>query len=135
MNKYCCIKELVTHIVEESEILFKGTDHEGNWFFFYDALTTMTSAETIAWMQEKDYLKYLILPQHDLLVNTRYHNKLLGDSPELMPMDSTLNKDIDDSGKRHVAMTSHLEWSNKYKDQRKFSSATPNEGMLLYIYT
>ena len=30
MNKYCCIKELVTHIVEQSEVLFKGTDHEGN---------------------------------------------------------------------------------------------------------
>ena len=58
MNKYCCIKELVTHIVEESEILFKGTDHEGNWFFFHDALTTMTSAETVAWMRSKNYLKY-----------------------------------------------------------------------------
>ena len=135
MNKYCCIKELVTHIVEESETLFKGTDHEGNWYFFHDALTTMTSAETVAWMRSKDYLKYWILPQHDLLINTRYHNKLPGDSPELMPMDSTLNKDIDDSAKRHVAVTSHLEWSKNCKDQRKFSLATPIEGMLLYIYT
>ena len=95
----------------------------------------MTSAETISWMRSKDYLKYWILPQHDLLINTWYHNKLPGNSPELMPMDSTLNKDIDDSGKRHVAVTSHLEWSNNYEDQRNFSLATPNEGMLLYIYT
>ena len=50
-------------------------------------------------------------------------------------MDSTLNKDIDDSAKRHVAVTSHLEWSKNFKDQRKISLATPIEGMLLYIYT
>ena len=110
-------------------MLFKGTDHEGNLFFFHDALTTMTSAETIVWMRSKDYLKYWILPQHDLLINMRYHNKLPGDSPKLMPMNSTLNKDIDDSGKRHVAVTSHLEWSDNYTDQRKFPLATPVEGM------
>ena len=134
MNKYCCITELAMHIVEQSEVLFKGTDHEGKWFFFHDALTTMTSAETITWMKSKDYLKYWILPQRDRLINTRYHNKLPGDSPELMPMDATLNKDIDDSGKQHVAVTSHLEWSKDYKDQRKFSLATPCEGMYLYMY-
>ena len=128
LNKFCCIKELVIHIVDESKAMFKGTDHENNWFFYHDALSMMTSADTIVWMRREGYLKHWILPQHGLLDGTRYENKLPGDSPELMPMDSTLNKDIDDCGKRHVAVTCHLEWNKDYKDQRKFSLATPKEG-------
>ena len=134
LNKFCCIKELVIHIVDESKAMFKGTDHENNWFFYHDALSVMTSADTIAWMRGEGYLKHWMLPQNGLLDGTRYENKIPGDSPELMPMDSTLNKDIDDSGKRHVAVTCHLEWSKEYKDQRKFSLATPKEGNDIDIY-
>ena len=113
--------------------MFKGTDHEDNWFFYHDALNLMTAKDTIAWMKEKDYLKHWLLPKLGLLAGTAYEHKLPGDSPELMPMDSTLNKDIDDSAKRHVAVTSHLVWNKQVKDLRKFSLATPKEGMFVCL--
>jgi len=121
MKKICCVTELVEHIVQASKKIFEGTDNEDNWYFYHDALTVMTAADTRAWMEEKGYLKHWLLPQLGLLKGTRYEHKLPGDSPELMPMDSTLNKDIDDSAKRHVAVTRHITDKN---DHRKFSLAT-----------
>ena len=90
----------------------------------------MTSAECIAWMKEVGYYKWWLLPQLDLLKDTPYHGKLPGDSPELMPLDNSLNKDYDDSAKKHCAVTMHLPWNEIKKDRKKFSLATPREGKL-----
>ena len=128
LNKFTCIKDLVTHIYESSEKMFKGTEHEDDWYFYHDALSLMTSVECIAWMKEVGYYKRWLLPQLDLLIDTPYHGKLPGDSPELMPLDNSLNKDYDDSAKRHCAVTMHLPWNENKKDLKIFSLATPREG-------
>ena len=92
----------------------------------------MTFLPTLDRMREKDFLKNWLLLKFDLLKVTGYHQKLPSDSPKLMPLDSTLNKDVDDSGRRHVAVTRHLRWDEFLKDRRKFSFATPKEGNELY---
>ena len=102
----------------------KGTKHEKDWYFYHDALSMMTFVETITWMKEKGYHQRFLLPQLGLLDGTIYHSSIPGDSPELMPLDNTLNKDYDDSAKQHCAVTIDL----PVTDKRKFSLDTPKEG-------
>ena len=66
-------------------------------------------------------------PQLDLLLGAAYFGKLSGDSPELMPLDSSLEKDYGNSAKRHLAISMHLSWTKNNKDLRKSSLATPRE--------
>ena len=109
--------------------MFEGTDHEDDWYFYHDALTTMTSATTIAWMKEMGYYEKWLLPKLEILKGTIYHSSIPGDSPELMPLDNSLNNDFDQCAIRHVAVTLDCLWNKNYKDMRKFSLFTPAEGM------
>jgi hypothetical protein len=56
----------------------------------------------------KKEIKYWLLPLEGLQAGTRYHNSIPDDSPELMPLDETLNMDIHLSARYHVAITAHL---------------------------
>ena len=62
MKKYCCIKELVRHIHNETRLAFKGTKYESTYLFYHDALSTMTDIECREWMEEEGILKRWILP-------------------------------------------------------------------------
>jgi hypothetical protein len=56
-------------------------------------------------------------------LGTRYKKRPIGDQPELVPHDQSLNYDVDCSLSLHVMMTSHLEDS----DPRNMSKRTPPE--------
>eukprot|EP01046_Picozoa_sp_COSAG06_P074256 COSAG06_NODE_22618_length_717_cov_64.399676_1_plen_191_part_10 len=76
-------------------------------------------------MEEKGYLKRWVLPKAGLNEGSAYYrNRPVGDSPELMPLDCSLNKDVDDAVARMVAITSI--YHDKYGDDdlRVFSRAT-----------
>jgi len=118
------------YIYTESERMFKGTDFEDSWYFYHDALSVMTSASTIEWMKEMGYYERWFLPKLNILHGTIYHSSIPGDSPELMPLDNSLNNDYDQSALRHVAVTLDCQWNKLVKDMRKFSLCTPEEGML-----
>ena len=82
----------------------------------------MTAKETIAWMEEKGYLGMWIRPE--LRVNAAfsyYKTNPPGNRPEMMPMDNSLNQDIHEGVKAHIAATRHL----KDDDERKFMGDTP----------
>jgi len=128
LKKYRCITDLVTHIYEESKKLFADTMFKDNWYFYHDALSLMTSKCTLEWMESKGYLKHWLLPKFDLNGDTRYAGRPIGNSPEMMPMDCHLNKDLDNAVRRHIAVTHSLPMS----DQRKFSMATPLVGARSY---
>ncbi len=76
-------------------------------------------------MKEKGYYKHWVLPECGLF-NKDYENgdmryyetKPVGNSPELMPLDSSLNRDIHIAVQRHVALTNGYE----NDDERKFQS-------------
>ena len=63
-----------------------------------------------------------MLPVNGLNINTRYENTVVGNSPEFMPLDNSLNRDIQNSHDVHCIMTNHL----SLEDERRFSKATPN---------
>jgi len=130
MSKYWYIKELVTHVYNESKKQFIGTEHEDDWYFYHNALSLMTAKDTVKWMKEMGYYEHWLLPTEDVNKDTRYANHPVGNSPEFMPMDCHLNKDLDDDVRRHVALT----YSLPIEDIRKFSIDTPKNGSSAYLH-
>jgi hypothetical protein len=95
MSQYICVTQLVEHIVVESAKQFVSTKFEESWVFYHDALSLMTGTDTIEWMKQQDYLKQWILPVNELHQDDpmlkKYFYRPVGNSPENMPWDSSLN--------------------------------------------
>jgi len=87
---YACI----TNVIIECEMVFQGTKHANDWYFYHDALTQMTDSKAQEWMQEKDYLKQWVLPLFGLNTRTVYASHPMDDSPELMPLNCSLFQDV-----------------------------------------
>ena len=120
MRQYICITELVEKIYKASKDAFKQTIHKDTWYFYHDALTQLTAKSTVAWMQAKGYYSRWLTPQLGLNAGTRWEGKPVGNRPEFMPLDNSLNADIQYALSLHCAITSHL----NDDDLRKFSMHT-----------
>ena len=128
MQPYICITELVDHMVSATKKVMRGTKYEGKELFFHDALSLMTARETVRWMKEKNIYKHWVVPVlgcNDQVGENKncYANRPVGNSPELMCLDMSLNKDVQESLQMHVTMTQKLDKN----DPRPFSNASPNE--------
>ena len=127
MSKFRVISDYIDHIFQESEKIMHGTKHEKDWMVYHDALSLMTSKESKDYMRNKGYLTKWILPSEDLfdnspdLKNYKYAKNPPGNSPEFMPWDTHLNKDLHDSHDEHVIRTRFL----PDKHPHKFSGSTP----------
>jgi len=75
--------------------------------FYHNTLSLMTAKATVTWMKEKGIYKRWLLP---LGINkgTVFENRVIGNLPEMMPMDVSLNKDVDDAVSFHVSLTYNL---------------------------
>ncbi|CAB9515795.1 hypothetical protein SEMRO_739_G195380.1 [Seminavis robusta] len=131
MSRYVCVTTMVEHIFEETKEHMQEIHGEDcdDWWVYHDALSLMTATTTRAWMEEKGYLKHWILPECGLNTHTpkhkQYYSKApVGNSPELMPWDCSLNKDFDDAISHHITQTHHLAEDHECK----FSYTTPVRG-------
>ena len=119
LSAYCCVTKMIEHIIAESQRCFLGTTHENDWYFFQDALSLMTATETIEWMIKEDHYKRWILPvnglQDDNPALRKYRMRPVGDSPEFMPWDTSLNNDVHCAVDRHVTMTNNMAKDDKDK--------------------
>ena len=78
-------------------------------------------------MKETSYSSHSIherwlLPIKGVDSKTRHEDTVVGNSPEVMPLDNSLNRDIQNSHGVHCIMTNHL----AHNDIRQFSKGTPN---------
>ena len=110
----------------ESARVMTGTKHESDWYFYHDALNLMTAKETRRWMEGREIngsncAKKWLVPINGCNGGTKYENRMVGNSPEFMPMDMSLNWDVKSSHNFHCAITSDLD----EEDERKFSMKTP----------
>jgi len=125
LKPYTDVRDLIVHIAE-------CTKKAGKKHFYHDALSLMTAKESIQFMKEKGYLDMWIRPQQNLFADQKgmnsYRGRPPGNSAELMPLDTTLNKDVHESVNCHVIFTNDLE-----KDHPgKFGMATPKEASESY---
>ena len=136
LKQSICVKELVKHIDRETGNVYKGTQYENTYMWSHDALKQMTDKVCIEWMKQEGYWKRWIKPElglndfieaveedGSLKKSKNYANRPVGNQPELMPLDNSLNWDIDTSNDLHVLLTDHLPKT----DPRKFCKSTPKE--------
>jgi hypothetical protein len=123
LSKFASVKSLVLHIVEASKRVMKGTDFYKNWYWYHDALPQLTARCTMEWLAATCLLDRWVCPELDLNKGTVFAGRPVGNSPELMPWDTSLNKDLKDQLKMHVMFT----FSLHPDDPRKFTKSTPRE--------
>jgi hypothetical protein len=126
LSPYVNIKDIILYMCDESQTLMEGTTHQDSWFFYHDALSLMTNKTTKDWMRQtmfrgKSIFSRWLVPQNNLQINTTYHERPVGNSPEFMPLDNSLNHDLKSSHLHHCAVTAHL----PNNDLRKHSMSTP----------
>ena len=100
-------------MVLETKKTYENTKYKDCWMFYHDALSLMTAKECVAWMKEQyideektiSYYDKWILPAHGLNDEyARFKDRPIGNSPEMMPLDNCLNKDLHECVARHVLM-------------------------------
>ena len=94
MSKFCCITYIIRFMMNESEKLTKGSVHEDHCYIFHNALMVMTEKETINWMKRNSYLPIWLCSINGLKDGTPYSGCPVGNIPEFMPLDNSLNRDI-----------------------------------------
>jgi hypothetical protein len=72
MSSYVSIKKLIKHMYNATNDIFVGTVLEDDWVWYHNALSLMTSKETIMWMKEmiikiNGYFQNLIYNQRCLV--------------------------------------------------------------------
>ena len=133
----CCVTDLVEHMMTSSSDFFRDTIYDGKWYLYHDALILMTEKGCVQWMKTKQvseldtrtYYECWLLPQLGLNADiARYGGRPVGNSPEFMPWDASLNRDIHETVRRHCVMsraTLRRQGLSSQDDSRHFSMATP----------
>ena len=85
---------MIRFMMKESENLMKGSVNEDDFFIVHYYLVLMTAKETIKCMKEKNYYHRWLLPMNGLHDGTTYAGRPVGNIPEFMPLDNSLNRDI-----------------------------------------
>jgi hypothetical protein len=119
VKKYCCVLDLAEYMVAEGYKLYP----DGNFWFYHDALSLLTSKETRIEMEKRGILRHWILPQLGLNGGTAFAGRPVGNTPEGMPWDCVLNNCLIISVMYHVSVTAHLADT----DPRKFKLKTPGD--------
>lgn len=88
----------------------------------------------MAWMTTNGYYKRWVLLELDLyrdfLENkSNYVWRTIGDTPEGMPLDNNLNKDLHNDVNMQVATANWLD----EEDKKKFSTSTPKSATSSYL--
>lgn len=131
LSSFSDVRDLAYHIGLE-------THNAGKSWFYHDALSLLTCNDTVEYMKQtkvsgckKSLYEMWLRPELGLFSNNqnkewrkklkRFYGRPPGNSADLMPLDTTLNRDLHTCVNIHVDMTNTMNGS----DPRKFSLATP----------
>ena len=115
--------DLISHAIEQGNLMFADTPYASCWMMYHDHLSQ--------WWEKgaQDYIASLGFKDRQVRcvgitnAGTRYEGNLVGNSPELMPLDTHLFNDLKKGVVDHVVATGHLPPG----DPDKFSMGTPKE--------
>ena len=82
---FCDVRDIMDHVIDQSEQAYKGTEAEGHFMIFHDGLSQWWTPDAQAHMNQRGYehRQMRILGSTCDQVDARYRWKLVGDSPEL----------------------------------------------------
>ena len=120
--KFTSIQRLVDHVIAEGNRLFEDTRWKTSWKVYHDALPQWWERRTQEYIAERGFKdrQWRANSDTNLLIANHYRGKLMGDSPELMPLDSSLFSDQIEKVAELVVSTASL------PDDEKYSMATPD---------
>ena len=130
MSKLCCITKTIRFMTNEADKPMKGSVHEDDFYVVHDALVLMTAKEKINRMKQKGYLNRWLLPLNGIQDGTPYDGHPVGNSPEFMPLDNSLNRYILHSLRFHCVLShSIVDGEETTEEERNlcFSFSTPRE--------
>jgi hypothetical protein len=120
----CSIKELMDHVIAESNAIYAGTQHENTFMIFHDGLSAWWEVEAQAYMTQRGFARRQLCAFDPTNIGTRYRGKLVGDSPEIC-------RGLDSHGFARLvtSMLFHRSLSSLYAplDARRFKMGTPAE--------
>ncbi len=134
-----CITDLVKHIEIQTKKYYKDTEHRDTYMFYHDALSLMTAKLCVEWMKQQkisgeDTVVYDGWIKPELGLNdhiSTFGGRPPRNSPELMPLDTSLNQDIHESAKKHNLISMAIR-THGVADNCLFSMATPKEAARCY---
>jgi hypothetical protein len=122
--KLVCVTRLIDHIIAACDDAFRDTPYASTYVIAHDALSQFTEAGAQKYLADKGFGPARLLgPSGGTNAGTRYATRAVGDSPELMPLDSNLFSDYSNAMKFHRAVT----WDLDADDPLKFKFGTPKE--------
>ena len=103
-------------VIKEGNRLFRDMPFKDTWKVYHDALPQWWEKGAQAFMEEQGFKdrQWRCNGFTNLLVAKYYRNKLMGDSPELMPLDSSLFNDLIEGVALHVVGSTTLEKGKRY---------------------
>ena len=119
-----CITDLILHMNRVTAAAFENTEFHDSYLFYHDALSQLTCAKTREWMVEKDILKRWLLPVGPCNEGTCYFGRPVGNSPEIMPWDCSLNHDVHCCVEFYSAICDWLPTDHPLYPQRFSKSST-----------
>ena len=98
---------------------------------YHDHLSQWWEAGAQAWLAKRGFKDRLVRIRDGVpAIAKRYQGKLVGNTPELMPLDSHLFQDSKDAVLKHVVLTAGLpKRADGSDDPRMFKMGTPNDLM------
>ena len=111
-----CITDAMAWVTKEGNRLFADTPFKLTWKIYHDALPQWWEKGAQEFMTEQGFADWQWRSNSatNLLVAKYYMNKLMGDSPELMPLDSSLFNDLIEGVTIHVVGTTTLPKGERY---------------------
>ena len=123
-KKYCCINDLIDHVIKESNRIYRGTDEFETFKIYHDGLSLWWSKEAQAYITSKNFCDRQIKCTGDTNSGNRYKNKVVGDSPEMCRgLDSHGFADLESSITYHSSLTSIYNFDNP----KRFNTGSPKE--------
>ena len=121
-KKYCCITDLMDHLVSESEKVYMGTDMFDKFHIYHDGLRLWWTKSAQNHMRLRNFYHRQIMCVGQTNAGNRYHGKVVGDSPEFCrALDSHGFADLETSLAYHCSLSSNYD----RKDPRRFLMGTP----------
>ena len=123
MKSFISINRIVKLTYENTKKEFFGTMYKNDFYFYHNALTLMTSRSCKEYITRTGITNHWVLLQRDNNKQTKFFNRPIGNSPEVMPIVRNLNKDLHEGANWLCCLTNRLDNT----DLTKFSKTTPKQ--------